>query len=289
MATSHTAIGHPYVSGVTCNPVHAIEHVRRMRGGAQAQLMRCSDGHRYVVKFQNNPQDRRVLANELLGTLLARLLALPTPTPAIVYVHDELINVTSELYIELPRSRTPFQPGPQFGSRYVFHPRTHAPVDYFPDALISQVHNLCDFAGMLVFDKWTCNTDGRQVLFPRYGLKYKAVMIDQGFCFNAGDWNFPDAPLRGRYCRTCVYDGINGIDDFEPWLSKLENQIDEQAIWECAIGIPPEWYESDSVALARLLDTLNRRRSRVRELLWSIRGCKDFLRMWIERTAVAAD
>jgi hypothetical protein len=31
----------------------AVQHIRRMRGGAQAHLMRCSDGHFYVVKFRN--------------------------------------------------------------------------------------------------------------------------------------------------------------------------------------------------------------------------------------------
>src|SRR5713226_7150843 len=48
----------------------ALEHIRRMRGGAQAHLMRCDDGQYYVVKFQNNPQHPRVLANEMLGTRL---------------------------------------------------------------------------------------------------------------------------------------------------------------------------------------------------------------------------
>ena len=33
--------------------------------------MRAADGHFYVVKFQNNPQHLRVLANELLATRLA--------------------------------------------------------------------------------------------------------------------------------------------------------------------------------------------------------------------------
>ena len=32
--------------------------------------MRCSDGHFYVVKFRNNPQHLRVLANEMLGAML---------------------------------------------------------------------------------------------------------------------------------------------------------------------------------------------------------------------------
>ena len=52
-------------------PVEAVQHVRRMRGGAQAHLMRADDRHFYVVKFQNNPQHLRVLANELLATRLA--------------------------------------------------------------------------------------------------------------------------------------------------------------------------------------------------------------------------
>jgi hypothetical protein len=42
-----------------------------MRGGAQSQLMLGADGKLWVVKFQNNPQDVRVLANELIATRLA--------------------------------------------------------------------------------------------------------------------------------------------------------------------------------------------------------------------------
>jgi hypothetical protein len=38
--------------------VLAVQHIRRMRGGAQGQLMLGADGHVYVVKFQNNPQHR---------------------------------------------------------------------------------------------------------------------------------------------------------------------------------------------------------------------------------------
>ena len=284
MATSHASS-----SAVTYKPIYALEQIRRMRGGAQAQLMRCSDGRYYVVKFQNNPQHRRVLVNEMLGTALARLLGLRTAFSAIVYVHEALISLTPELCIECTRSRVPCQPGPQFGSCYIGDPRSPIAFDSLPDEMFAEVDYLSDFAGMLVFDKWTCNTDGRQVIFQRRGLKYRAVMIDQGFCFNCGEWNFPDSPLRGRYFRTSVYDDILRIEDFDPWLSKLENQIDEHAIWKCAAEIPAEWYDSDTDALARLLDTLNRRRERVRELLWAAqRSPKDFLRNWIDRSAFGA-
>ena len=46
--------------------VIAVQQVRRMRGGAQSHLMLGADDNMYVVKFQNNPQHMRVLANELL-------------------------------------------------------------------------------------------------------------------------------------------------------------------------------------------------------------------------------
>jgi hypothetical protein len=52
--------------------LRAVEQIRRMRGGALSHLMRCSHENDYLVKFQNNPQHRRVLVNEMLGTRLAR-------------------------------------------------------------------------------------------------------------------------------------------------------------------------------------------------------------------------
>jgi hypothetical protein len=54
-----------------------------MRGGAQSHLMRCSDEHYYVVKFQNNSQHPRILVNEMLGTRLAERMGLPTTPTAV--------------------------------------------------------------------------------------------------------------------------------------------------------------------------------------------------------------
>jgi hypothetical protein len=227
--------------------LRALEQIRRMRGGAQSHLMRCSDGNYYVVKFQNNPQHRRILVNELLGTKLASRLGLPTTPVAIVDVSEELIRLTYELEMEMPRRRIPCQPGLQFGSRYPGDPRWLTLYDFLPDEQLRQVANLHDFAGMLVFDKWTCNTNGRQTLFfqnslrgghptadssaeEKTGTPYSTLMIDQGFCFNAGEWNFPDAPLRGLYARNRVYEGATGMESFAPWLERLENNMTERAL-----------------------------------------------------------
>jgi hypothetical protein len=259
------------------NRVVALEHIRRMRGGAQSHLMRCSDDECYVVKFQNNPQGTRILANEMLGGALATRLGLPTPEIAIVQVSDLLIEHTEELVIHLGRGRFACSPGLCFGSRYASaaHPpgtrAVLAAYDFLPLELMARVTNLVDFAGMLVFDKWTCNTDGRQVVFVR-GVAprtYNVVMIDNGFCFNAAEWNFPDAPLRGLYALPCAYQAVLGIESFEPWLRLLERNVDKRWLAQVAEEIPPEWCRYDANTLSSLVDKLESRRTSVGELLRS--------------------
>jgi hypothetical protein len=261
----------------TANKLYAVEQIRRMRGGSQSHLMRCSDGNYYVVKFQNNPQHRRILVNELLGTKLAALLGLSTTEVAIIEVDEDLIRLTPDLQVEIPWTANwrpvPVQPGLQFGSRYPGNPHQLTIFDFLPDKQLLCLRNLSDFVGILVFDIWTCNTDERQVIFGRHDMDtpYRAWMIDQGFCFNAGEWNFPDKPRRNLYARDVVYRQVRGIESFEPWLAKLESKIGVQVLLDIAKTIPPEWYGFDSESLRCLLGRLDLRRLRVRELLFSIR------------------
>ena len=125
---------------------------------------------------------------------------------------------------------------------------------------------------MLALDKWTGNANGRQAAFWRKKRekKYTATFIDQGYCFNAGEWTFPDYPLRGVYPRNEVYAGIKGWESFEPWLSRIET-ICENEIWTQAGEIPPEWYGSEWGALENLGKALMARRGRVRELITCFR------------------
>ncbi len=254
--------------------VTAVQHVRRMRGGAQGHLMRCSDGHYYVVKFRNNPQHVRVLVNELLATRLAERVGLPVPATEVVEVEQWLIAHTPELNIQLAQRTIPCEPGLQFGSRYVVDPLAGQVFDYIPMEMLERVRNLETFAGMLVIDKWTANANGRQAAFWRKSRerKYTASFIDQGYCFNAGEWSFPDNPLRGVYARNDVYEPVRGWESFEPWLTCVE-LMDEDVIWGVAGEIPPEWYDNDWEALERLVRTLIERRELVRELITAFRVC----------------
>ncbi len=244
-----------------------------MRGGAQSQLMLGSDGKLWVVKFQNNPQHRRVLANEFIATRLAAAAGVTVPLCDVVEVTDWLVTNTLDMVVELPRGlRERYAPGLQFGSQFVGGLMPGQVVDYLPDPLLDEVRNLREFAGMLVIDKWTGNCNGRQAVFERRPRekRYRASFIDQGYCFNAGEWSFPDSPLRGVYQRNRVYAGVTGWQSFEPWLSKVET-MEAETLWSIAEQVPPEWYGGDTAVLERLMEQLLMRRSRVRDLIVAFR------------------
>lgn len=255
----------------TC--ISAIQHLRPLRGGAQAHLLRASDEACYVTKFQNNPQHIRVLANEMLATNLGLALGLPMPRMAVIEVSDWLIEHTEDLRISLGGAKITCRSGKQLGSLYMGCESPAMTFDYLPRELLQKVVNICDFARVLVLDKWTCNSDGRQGIFYRKTLrshKHHATFIDQGYCFNASEWSFPDYPLRGVYANNCVYDGVAGWEAFEPALSRAE-QLDAHTIWRCTADIPQEWYEGDREGLDRLVEALHRRRGAIRKLIGEFR------------------
>jgi hypothetical protein len=255
--------------------VKAITHIRRMNGGSHAHMCACSDGQNYIVKIQNNPHGSRTLANELFGTLLAHYMGLPVPAPAIVDVTEDLILGPPSRTLRYASGAKLGVQGLCFGSRYLMPrmPASHRSAGGEPNGLsrgyLQTLGNIKDFAGMLVFDKWTCNIDKRQVIFIRgaTGLPDRAIMIDAGWCFNACKWNFTDYSALGFFSEPSVYNCIHGMDAFAPWLEILENKLSTDVISLLARQIPAEWFDSDTVALSRLIDQLDQRRKLVRGLL----------------------
>ncbi|HEV2992389.1 MAG TPA: HipA family kinase [Candidatus Angelobacter sp.] len=253
--------------------IEAVQHIRRMRGGAQSHLMRAADGHFYVVKFQNNPQHIRVLANEFLATQLAQHVGLPVPATEIIEVNEWLIQNTPELRMEGGGRSVLCQPGLQLGSRFVCDPEEGQVFDYLPENMFDRVKNREAFVGMLALDKWLGNANGRQAVFWKKtgDRKYRVTFIDQGYCFNAGEWTFPDLALHGVYYRNFVYQHVRGWESFEPWLARIEN-LNPKTIIDIAGKIPPEWCGNDWDALKVMVDVIiERRKPRLRELIEAFR------------------
>jgi hypothetical protein len=260
----------------------AIEHIKRMPGGAQPHVMRCDDGEYYVVKFQNNPQNPRILANEMLATRLATRMGVSVPEVSVVEVRSPLIKRTPELVIQMGRGCLPCAPGKQFGSKYLDNPSSLIIREIVPDEHLKCVTNIKDFLELFAFDKWTCNTDRRQAVFFRiHNLDtgnspccFRVTMIDQGFCFDGGNWNFPDGPRCGLYFNRKVYLNVTALESFEPWLHRLKREISLSMLFEEAEEVPIEWLGNNLSVWRALVEQLYARRIRVRELIWSAKNAR---------------
>jgi hypothetical protein len=164
----------------------------------QSHMLTANDGHAYVVKFANNPQSPRRAGQRvawLLDRSRARIddsrtgnsLCAGRARREFTVIGDTGCQFDAEMFTRLA-----------FGSRFISEGQVF---DYLPDSALSQVENVRELAGVFAVDKWLCNCDGRQVVFcesqPR--PRFRAHFIDFGFCFNAGEWNFPaQSRLSGR-------------------------------------------------------------------------------------------
>src|SRR5207248_6974030 len=120
-------------------PVNAHRFVRKMRGGAQAHLLEADDGSCYVVKFQNNPQHRRILVNEMLSSWILAHLQISAPSHQIVSLSAEFLAANPEVHLQTGTRRAAIEPGWHFGSRHPGDPETTAIYDFIPDALLGLI------------------------------------------------------------------------------------------------------------------------------------------------------
>jgi hypothetical protein len=263
-------------------PLTAVRHVRKMRGGAQSHLLEADDGHWYVVKFRNNPQHRRILVNEWIASVFLDYLQIASPPVALIRLTPEFLAANPQVHLTQGARRVDVEPGWHFGSRYPGDPNRTAVYDFFPDSLLSSVANLADFRAILVFDKWTANSDARQCVFyralvrsgsrggPEPHARFVAWMIDHGFAFNGPYWDFPDSATQGLYPRRVVYDAVRSLDDFQPWLDQVVH-FPEEIVDRAWKQIPPAWIEGEDHALEQMLERLLERRRRVPQLILASR------------------
>jgi len=158
--------------------------------------------------------------------------------------------------------------GLQLASRYAADPAYFEVLGQLPQTSFRNIVNKPDIVRALAFDKWVGNCDSRQVVFARKvgQRRFQAMLIDQSYCFNASQWNFPDLPFMGTSEHDHVYCTVTDWKCFEPILSRIE-AIEYAELWRFAAEVPQEWYQYDAHALCQLIETLYQRRSLVRNLI----------------------
>jgi len=261
-------------------PVNALRFIRKMRGGAQAHLVEADDGNFYIVKFQNNPQHRRILVNEVLAAGILEHLQITAPSCEIVCLSAGFLAQNPDVCLQTGTRRLAVEPGWHFGSRHPGHPDTMAIYDFIPDVLLNHVANAQHFLAILAFDRWVANADGRQTIYfraqlndwlarpgiPPRKLGFVAMMIDHGFAFNGPHWDLPDSAVTGLYPRRIVYRNVRSLADFEPWIERIRN-FPPEVLDRALRRIPPEWVAGEDEQLEKLLESLIRRRARITELI----------------------
>ena len=266
-------------------PLKALRLVRKMRGGAQAQLMETSDGGYHVVKFINNPQHRRILVNEWLAAVVLEYLEIARPKVAFVELTPGFIGANPECCIDRGGRKEAPEPGWHFGSLFPGDPNRQAVYDFLPDVLLDSVANQSHFRGVLVFDKWASNSDARQSIFFRARIQewtpvtgvhplktgFVAHMIDHGYICNGPHWQFTDAAAGGLYHRKQVYSSIRSLDDFQPWLDRVR-EFPAEVFDKVLREIPPSWIDGDQDLLEAMMEKLYARRRRADTLIEAARN-----------------
>lgn len=248
-----------------------------MQGGSRPHLFFAEDGHYYAVKAQENPQGSQILVNELVCSQLLVHLGLPVPDFRLVTTPDGLIGQEVEFS----------KAGVHFGSRCPVDPNRDAVFTRVSPALLERTVNKTAFLGMVAFDKWISNGDTRQAIFfrdrgSRWLLRdqhdvgrrgrqrdaYAVAMIDHGFAFQAERWEFVDLPQFGFHRDRSIYASVRGIEDFEPWLSRIIH-TPECIVDELLRSVPKQWFRRLKARehLEALLGRLMERRKKVRVLI----------------------
>lgn len=234
-------------------------------GCTKPYYVMCDDDI-YVVKFMQNPEGLRVLANEYIGAKIAEILHLPLASPSIVEVDDDFVtHYGKQISLHVGEE---ISAGIHFGTKKVkkIYPITNS-------AMLQAARNIDIIPEVVLFDHWICNTDresnGGNLLFD--ASKMEVVVIDHTHAFDLGPiWTATDLRQRiGEGFRPFNMSGfvykklvlhIKGNNPFHRILDKMSRVTDDH-LWDIISTVPLEWgvtEEEKAVLHSYLCDRLSR-------------------------------
>jgi len=246
----------------------ANKYIRKMKGGSQSILVRANDGRHYVVKLMDNPGGPNVLANEYMGSLLAKALGLPVAEGKGICLSDSFIDGHPDLWFELPSGvRRPNQ-GMHFGSLLVGQTSgADRPTEYISPSRVNMITNREAFLGMYLLDVWANHQDNRQAIFRRNSTnELEVCFIDHGHMFGGPEWNFQGNqgnPGSALHLELAVYTDLWHDEQVAFWISRFQTMIPE-LLPSVVAPLASEWYSGN---LSELLSSLTDRLLHLPELV----------------------
>ena len=254
--------------------VIAIQQIRRMRGGAQSHLMLASDDNLYVVKFRNNPQHVRVLANELLATRLAAAIGLAVP-PSRSHRSQRVADPEHTRSEHRAARRGAAMPG-RPALRLALGGRADARADgrlSAPGAVAGgpQSGRVRRRSGTRQVDLQHQRTAGGVSERPA-GTPLPRHLHRPGILFSCRGLEIHRRQPGRCFCRKHACTAGSPAGTASSLGSAASRTWPPETAWGIAEIIPPEWYGGDLSALEVLVERLLARRGRVRELIVAIQG-----------------
>jgi hypothetical protein len=245
----------------------ANKYIRKMKGGSQSILVRANDGRHYVVKLTDNPIGPNLLANEHMGSLVAKAVGLPVAEARGICLSDSFIDSHPDLWFELPSGVRRPNKGMHFGSLLVGQAAGEdRPTEYVSPSRVNMITNREAFLGMYLLDVWANHQDNRQAIFRRSSTNALEVcFIDHGHMFGGPEWNFKENPSSALHLEMAVYSDLWQDEQVESWISRFQTIIPEVLTLTSVVApMASEWYSGD---LRELLSSLTDRLLRLPELV----------------------
>jgi hypothetical protein len=231
------------------------------KGSAGTRIMADKEGNRYYVKFKENSQFLKVLANEYVAGKIAETLELPAPIVHIVDIDPLLVPAMA------PINQLAISAGPHFGSAELPNLYTLPSIR----SIVGQCHNADQYPAIILFDALLYNSDRRNdgnyvVTTSVEGLKFN--IIDHGFCFGTmwdkemlkgicGEWSNAYLPE--------MYSMINSRNEFDLPLQMIE-VLSDDFFANLVVQIPADWLP-DLTERATLVQFLIYQRNHIKEML----------------------
>jgi hypothetical protein len=244
----------------------ANKYIRNMRGGSQSILVQANDGKYYVVKMTGNPQGANTLANEYLGSLIAKSVGLPVAEGGGIYLSDSFIDSYPDMWFYLQSERRRPDKGLHFASLLVGQTSGHErPTEYISPSRIHMITNRDAFLGMYILDVWANHQDHRQAILRRASndCTQEVVFIDHGHMFGGPEWNFQERPGIAFHLELAVYSDLWQDEQIASWISRFRTVLPEM-LSSLSPVVPSQWYKGE---FSHLMCVLNDRLASLTELV----------------------
>jgi len=228
-------------------------HIRDMdpsheSGGSDAKILGDIEGRQWLTKAPNNPQGKRILANEYVAAAIAMRIGAPLQRGAVCVVPDD-IAATMRL-----SSGAAWSAGDAFGSAFADGTKPYL------NTMVAEIKNRDVLMASIAIDTWLSLHDSRQArVRDAAGGGYDVIPVDFGHCISPGNW----LDLAGRPPIISLHDpnswsmgatelGVAAVAD------AIEAVTDGEI--EAIVGSIPEPWEVTGEERARLVTFLVGRR-----------------------------